>query len=119
MEDPVLPVAVVIELGAVIAIADVVYGYPIAIDFSPRCFSDISLPIARARWLKRNPPGENNDEAYDCDNETKRSVVAIQQRAEDYPGQVDRPNWLAKGGRREIKIKSRRRPACGWDCDKD
>jgi hypothetical protein len=73
-----------------------VYGYPISFDFSPWSLSDISLPIARARWLKRNPPRKNNDEPNDRGQQGKKSVTSEEQRRERYRAQVDRHGWPAK-----------------------
>ena len=56
--------------GAVLAIANVMNGDLVAIDFRPGSVGDIRLPGSMVSWLNRLPPHQNHGEADDYDQKT-------------------------------------------------
>src|SRR5580693_3241052 len=107
IEGPRFPLAVVVELRPIIAVADVVDSYTIAGDLGPGCFSHVGLPITCARRLERQPPSQNENKSSERDQKCKST---IEQSTCGDPNQIDRGGWLAKRGRGQVKIQRCCRP---------
>src|SRR5579863_6428612 len=62
------PGAGVIKFGAVVAVAKVVDGDPVAVNFSPRSLRIVRLPVAIVGRLEREPASQNNQEPNQTDH---------------------------------------------------
>src|SRR6476620_939657 len=66
---PRLPMRRVVGLGSIVAVANVVKCYFVALNVGPRILGDVRLPVAIVCRRERQPPGEHSGKERDNDEQ--------------------------------------------------
>src|SRR5260370_4891536 len=111
-----LPSRGVVGLGPVVAVADVVQGYFVALNVSPRFLGHVRLPVAIVGRRKRQPPdkhaGTKHDEDAQLSPERPNEYEHDNKRDRDQRGHT-----LVPGSERSVKPEGAERPGHADDAN--
>src|SRR5262249_4122690 len=97
------PARRVVGFGPIIAIANIVEDYFVAVDLRPPCFSNVRLPGAIVPRLQRKPPPENNPKSGKDGEQLSRSSTN-EKKSEQKESDKANSCELAQFSNREIVI---------------
>ena len=94
----------VVRLSPIVAIANIMQRYIIAVDFGPRRFGNVRLPRAVVAWFQGDsPPRENDQESAKNDEKFSRSSTNEKKREQNEDGESNCAEQ-AKARDRKIKV---------------